>query len=59
MTLDPPPEILGDAMVGILVSLGRKEFVQILLPSDIGYAEPRQAPPRTSALAGLASVQEA
>jgi hypothetical protein len=59
VTLDPPPEILGDAMVGLLMSLGRKEFVQILLPSDIGYAEPRQAPPQTSALAGLAPAQEA
>ncbi|MCA1728993.1 MAG: hypothetical protein LC751_06180 [Actinobacteria bacterium] len=59
VTLDPPPEILGDAMFGLLVSLSRKEFVRILLPSDVGHAEPRQAPLRTSALVGLAPAQEA
>lgn len=53
VALDPPTELVGDAMAG-LVSLSRKDFMRILLPGNRGLAEPRKVPLRPGAPVGFA-----
>ncbi|CAN5128094.1 hypothetical protein BH24ACT19_BH24ACT19_03810 [soil metagenome] len=45
VALDPPPEIAGKAMIN-LVSVGRKDFIQSLLPDNREPADTRQVPLR-------------
>ena len=55
VALDPPPEIAGKTMIN-LVSVGRKDFVQSLLPSDREPADTRQVPLRQRAIKKTSTV---